>query len=109
MAPLDEAALSKLVDEKVAGCQVMVFSKTTCPFGARVENFFKTQGVAYEVMYLDQMETGPAIQGILLQKTGQRTVPNVFVGGKHLGKNSNLIFLAMVHLSLFLKYFLPGR
>merc|ERR1719204_1458765 len=36
-------------------------------------------------MYLDQMDTGPAIQDVLLQKTGQKTVPNVFVAGKHLG------------------------
>merc|ERR1719414_378737 len=36
-------------------------------------------------MYLDEMETGPAIQDVLLQKTGQKTVPNVFVGGNHIG------------------------
>jgi len=85
MAPIDADGLAKLVDEKVAGSNVMVFSKSYCPFGAKVENYFKGLSVPYDLMYLDQMETGPAIQDILLKKTGQKTVPNVFVAGKHLG------------------------
>lgn len=28
---------------------------------------------------------GDAIQAALLEWTGQRTVPNVFIGGKHIG------------------------
>lgn len=31
------------------------------------------------------MEDGDAIQRALADLTGQRTVPNVFVGGQHLG------------------------
>lgn len=30
-------------------------------------------------------ELGPQIQNYLFEKTGQRTVPNVFVESKHLG------------------------
>jgi len=85
MAPIEAEALTKLVDEKVSGTNVMVFSKSYCPFGAKVEKYFKDLSVPYDLLYLDQMDTGAAIQDILLQKTGQKTVPNVFVGGKHLG------------------------
>jgi len=85
MAPIDADALAKLVDEKVARNNVMVFSKSYCPFGAKVEAYFKKLDVRYDLMYLDQMDTGAAIQDILLEKTGQKTVPNVFVAGSHLG------------------------
>lgn len=30
-------------------------------------------------------DQGMKVQSYLLEKTGQRTVPNVFIGGKHIG------------------------
>jgi glutaredoxin 3 len=36
---------------------------------------------------LDKMVGGEAIQQALLEKTGQRTVPSVFVAGQHIGGN----------------------
>jgi len=38
---------------------------------------------------LDNMPNGAAIQENLLQMTGQRTVPNVWVKGQHLGGNDD--------------------
>lgn len=35
-------------------------------------------------------EDGPTIQMELLTQTGQRTVPNVFIQGKHIGGDSDL-------------------
>jgi glutaredoxin 3 len=44
-----------------------------------------------DVVDLDKMgEDGPLIQMELLTRTGQRTVPNVFIGGKHMGGDSDL-------------------
>ena len=36
------------------------------------------------------MEEGSEIQSYLLEKTGQRTVPNIFIAKKHIGGNSDL-------------------
>lgn len=36
------------------------------------------------------VDNGDEIQGYLGQKTGQRTVPNVFIEQKHIGGNSDL-------------------
>jgi glutaredoxin 3 len=36
---------------------------------------------------LDKLDNGSEIQSALLDITGQRTVPNVFIKGKHLGGN----------------------
>lgn len=37
------------------------------------------------VLELDLHEHGPDIQNELMALTGQRTVPNVFVSGRHVG------------------------
>ena len=41
------------------------------------------------VVELDQIDGGADIQAELLSQTGQRTVPNVFVKGKHVGGNDD--------------------
>ncbi len=40
-----------------------------------------------KIIELDKLENGAEIQSALLDMTGQRTVPNVFIKGKHLGGN----------------------
>ena len=36
------------------------------------------------------MDDGEAIQAALLEISGQRTVPNVFIGGAHVGGNDDV-------------------
>ena len=42
------------------------------------------------IFRLDQLEDGSTIQDALEDKTGQRTVPNIFIGKKHIGGDSDL-------------------
>jgi glutaredoxin 3 len=42
-----------------------------------------------KVIELDNLNNGSKIQAELLAMTGQRTVPNVFIKGKHLGGNDD--------------------
>jgi glutaredoxin 3 len=46
----------------------------------------KVDATIYE---LNQMDDGADIQAALLEVSGQRTVPNVFVKGEHLGGNDD--------------------
>jgi glutaredoxin 3 len=39
----------------------------------------------YGVLELDNMANGAQIQAALATMTGQNTVPNIFIKGKHLG------------------------
>jgi glutaredoxin 3 len=50
------------------------------------------QSFTLDVVDLDTMEEndGPLIQMELLTKTGQKTVPNVFIRGQHIGGDSDL-------------------
>ena len=42
-----------------------------------------------KIIELDTMDNGNEVQAALLDISGQRTVPNVFIKGKHLGGNDD--------------------
>ncbi|KAF9446503.1 glutaredoxin [Macrolepiota fuliginosa MF-IS2] len=76
-----------LVEKAIGGHQIAIFSKSYCPYCKRAKQLLKDNypdatSVIYE---LDEMGEGSDIQAYLLQKTGQRTVPNVFIGQEHIG------------------------
>jgi glutaredoxin 3 len=66
---------------------VVVFSKTYCPYCTATKELFSSLGVKYAVHELDKMEDGAELQNALFRITGQRSVPNVFVKGSHMGGN----------------------
>jgi glutaredoxin 3 len=68
---------------------VVVFSKSFCPFCAKTKALFKDMSVNAKVMELDLMSDGDVYQSELAKMTGQKTVPNVFVKGSHLGGNDD--------------------
>ena len=65
--------------------KVLIFSKSYCPYCADVKQVFKAANADYKVVELDQVSNGSAVQSQLAQITGQRTVPNVIIGDKHVG------------------------
>ncbi|OAY73501.1 Glutaredoxin [Ananas comosus] len=80
-----EMALPKAKDI-VASTPVVVFSKTYCPYCNQVKQLLAQLGANFKAIELDvKVSDGSEIQSALLAWTGQRTVPNVFIGGKHIG------------------------
>ncbi|KAG8378833.1 hypothetical protein BUALT_Bualt07G0025900 [Buddleja alternifolia] len=69
----------------VSSNPVVVFSKTYCGYCDRVKQLFSQLKATYKVIELDKESDGDAIQAALAEWTGQRTVPNVFIGSKHIG------------------------
>ena len=67
----------------------MVFSKSYCPYCTATKELLNGMGIEAKVIELDQIDKGSEIQGALLDISGQRTVPNVFIRGKHLGGNDD--------------------
>ena len=65
--------------------QVAVFSKSYCPFCEQVKELLRSHKIPYAALELDLIDNGPAIQSILFDRTGQKSVPNVFINGRHLG------------------------
>ncbi|XP_078431036.1 glutaredoxin-like [Wolffia australiana] len=77
-------ALQK-AQEIVANEPVVVFSKTYCPYCTRAKKLLTLLGARFKVIELDKENDGSQVQAALAELTGQRTVPNVFIGGKHIG------------------------
>merc|ERR1711892_227767 len=73
------------VDTLISDNLVMVFSKSSCPFCVKIKQLFSNLHIQIEVLELNQIADGSAVQAALAEKTGQRTVPNVFIGGQHIG------------------------
>ena len=74
------------VETFIAAHDLVVFSKSYCPFCKRAKNLLDSElKVPYTAIELDKLNNGDAIQDTLLQISGQRSVPNVFVGGEHVG------------------------
>nr|GMC97312.1 glutaredoxin [Ipomoea batatas] len=60
-------------------------SKSYCPFCVDVKKLLTQLGASFKAIELDIESDGSEIQSALAEWTGQRTVPNVFIGGKHIG------------------------
>eukprot|EP01064_Diplonema_japonicum_P023163 TRINITY_DN33619_c0_g1_i1.p1 TRINITY_DN33619_c0_g1~~TRINITY_DN33619_c0_g1_i1.p1 ORF type:complete len:111 (+),score=17.42 TRINITY_DN33619_c0_g1_i1:36-368(+) len=72
--------------ESVSKAHVLVFSKSYCPYCSRVKGLFEgAKPASYSVVEIDQIPNGGAIQSELQKLTGQRTVPNVIIGDRHIG------------------------
>lgn len=69
--------------------QVVVFSKSYCPYCKFTKNTLNGMKIDAKVIELDQVDGGDDIQRALMAISGQRTVPNVFVKGEHLGGNDD--------------------
>ncbi|KAL3374580.1 hypothetical protein AABB24_006187 [Solanum stoloniferum] len=69
----------------VSSNPVVVFSKTYCGYCTRVKQLLSQLGATFKVIELDQESDGDEVQQALLEWTRQRTVPNVFIGGEHVG------------------------
>ncbi|KAJ0230918.1 Glutaredoxin-C2 [Hirschfeldia incana] len=69
----------------VSGNPVVVFSKSFCPYCVRVKELLQQLGAKFVAVELDKESDGSQVQSALAEWTGQRTVPNVFIGDKHIG------------------------
>ncbi|XP_009796776.1 monothiol glutaredoxin-S10 [Nicotiana tabacum] len=86
--------LEESVKKTITENPVVVYSKTWCSYSMEVKALFKKLGVDPLVIELDEMgPQGPQLQKVLERLTGQHTVPNVFIGAKHIGGCTDTIKL----------------
>ncbi|KAL2821096.1 putative glutaredoxin Grx1 [Aspergillus granulosus] len=69
---------------------VVVFSKSYCPYCKASKSRLSELGAKFQILELDQLDDGAALQDALLEISGQRTVPNIYINQKHIGGNSDL-------------------
>ncbi len=66
---------------------VRIYSKKQCPFCVRAKALLDRKGIAYEEI---DAEHDDALRAWLVEATGQRTVPQIFVGDRSLGGFSDI-------------------
>ena len=71
--------------------QVKMFSTLVCPYCVRAKALLKQRGVA-EIDEV-RVDLNPAERDRMVQLTGRRTVPQIFIGDRHIGGCDDLIAL----------------
>lgn len=71
--------------------KVKMYSTEACPFCARAEALLKSKGVA-DIEKL-RVDIEPHLRAQMMEKTGRRTVPQIYVGDTHVGGCDDLIAL----------------
>ena len=88
-APLDADA-THFVDATIAAQPVVMFALEWCEFCWSVRKFFAAVGVPYTSVDLDSVEyqrgdRGAKIRAVLAQRTGEATIPQIYIGGERVG------------------------
>ncbi|KAB7496566.1 Thioredoxin reductase 3 [Armadillidium nasatum] len=75
----------EIVERCISENKVFIFSKSFCPFCFKVKAIFRSERIGFDALELDLIENGAEIQEALFAKSGQKTVPNVYINGEHVG------------------------
>jgi len=62
---------------------VVMYSTAVCPYCQRAEALLKARGVG-EIQKI-RIDLDPARKDEMIEKTGRRTVPQIFIGATHVG------------------------
>jgi glutaredoxin 3 len=71
--------------------KVRMYSTAVCPYCQMAERLLRSKGVA-EIDKL-RIDTDPALRAEMMEKTGRRTVPQIYIGDTHVGGYDDLAAL----------------
>ncbi|MCL7462364.1 glutaredoxin 3 [Pseudomonas sp. NW5] len=61
---------------------VIIYSSDYCPYCVRAKQLLTSKGVAFEEICVDGK---PAVRAEMAQKAGRTSVPQIWIGGTHVG------------------------
>jgi len=71
--------------------KIVMYSTGVCPFCQRAEMLLKSKGVT-EIEKI-RVDLDSALRQEMMQKTGRRTVPQIYIDGTHVGGYDDLAAL----------------
>jgi len=71
--------------------RVVMYSTAVCPFCLMAERLLRSKGVA-EIEKI-RVDLDPGRRGEMIERTGRRTVPQIYVGERHVGGYDDLAAL----------------
>ena len=81
-----DTMLSYLAPTESVPQEVSLFTKPGCPFCVKAKALLNEQGFAFEEIVLGKDATLASLKAV----SGRDTVPQVFIGGKHIGGSDDL-------------------
>lgn len=72
--------------------QILMYCTAICPYCVRAERLLRQKGVEVEKIRVDHH---PEEMRHMMEITGRRTVPQIFIGGRHIGGYDELATLEM--------------
>jgi cysteine synthase A len=90
-----DAEAERFYDQALRDEPVVLFALEWCEFCWSVRKLFARLGIEYRSVDLDSVayqagERGSKIRAVLAARTGTKTIPQVFIGGKHVGGATEL-------------------
>ncbi len=70
---------------------VKMYTTAVCPYCIRAKQILKAKGV--ESIQEIRIDTDPAQREHMMQITGRRTVPQIYIGETHVGGHDDLVAL----------------
>ncbi|XP_047535442.1 glutaredoxin-C4-like [Vanessa atalanta] len=86
----NSAEIQQFIKDAISKEKVVVFSKSYCPYCKLAKDVFSKVKQPITVYELDERDDGSSIQENLVQITGFRTVPQVFINGTCVGGGSDV-------------------
>jgi glutaredoxin 3 len=83
-------ACNSYLKNEIKNNPVVIYSASYCPYCTSAKETFKKLNVDVFVVETDLVENGEKTKKYLEQMTGQKTIPNIFIAGNHVGGNSDL-------------------
>jgi glutaredoxin 3 len=71
--------------------KVVMYSTAVCPYCVRAEQLLRQRGV--EAIEKIRIDVDPALRNEMMERTGRRTVPQIYIGDTHVGGFDDLAAL----------------
>ena len=81
-----DTMLNYIAPEHKLQDSITVFTKPGCPFCLKAKDLLKIKGLQFEEIVLGKDATITSIRAV----TGKTSVPQIFIGGKHIGGSEDL-------------------
>jgi glutaredoxin 3 len=69
---------------------VIMYSTAVCPYCVMADRLLTSKGVSIEKIRVDE---DPALRQEMMERTGRRTVPQIYIGETHVGGYDDLYAL----------------
>jgi glutaredoxin 3 len=76
---------------EISMAKVLMYSTAVCPYCVRAEQLLKRKGV--QDIEKVRVDLHPDLRVEMMEKTGRRTVPQIYINGEHVGGYDDLAAL----------------